>query len=154
MTSETTTPHSPPVGTTVKKDVTFFGFQIASTTNLLFHASYQQVLDDLNHPALLFVDGVSSVASYEFEMDKWGVDAIVSGSQKGFMLPAGLGILGVSQKAIDAMKNSKYPTCYFDVADMIEKLDGGYLPYTPPVNLLRGFRVAIDMILDLSLIHI
>ena len=64
----------------------------------------EKILDDLNHPALLFVDGVSSVASYEFEMDKWGVDAIVSGSQKGFMLPAGLGILGVSQKAIDAMK--------------------------------------------------
>ena len=64
----------------------------------------RKILDDLNHPALLFVDGVSSVASYEFEMDKWGVDAIVSGSQKGFMLPAGLGILGMSQKAIDAMK--------------------------------------------------
>jgi alanine-glyoxylate transaminase/serine-glyoxylate transaminase/serine-pyruvate transaminase len=63
-------------------------------------------------------------------------------------LPAGLGILGVSQKAIASMKDSNYPTCYFDVSDMIEKLDGGYLPYTPPVNLLRGFRVAIDMILD------
>jgi len=46
------------------------------------------------------------------------------------------------------MKDSNYPTCYFDVSDMIEKLDGGYLPYTPPVNLLRGFRVAIDMILE------
>ena len=114
----------------------------------------RKVLDDLNHPALLFVDGVSSVASYEFEMDKWGVDAIVSGSQKGFMLPAGLGILGMSQKAIDAMKNSTYPTCYFDVADMIEKLDGGYLPYTPPVNLLRGFRVAIDMIFEEGLENI
>ena len=64
----------------------------------------RKILDDLNHPALLFVDGVSSVASYEFEMDKWGVDCIVSGSQKGFMMPAGLGILGVSQKAIAAMK--------------------------------------------------
>ena len=117
-------------------------------------AAIRKVLDDLNHPALLFVDGVSSVASYEFEMDKWGVDAIVSGSQKGFMLPAGLGILGMSEKAIDAMKNSTYPTCYFDVADMIEKLDGGYLPYTPPVNLLRGFRVAIDMIFDEGLENI
>ena len=89
------------------------------------------------------MDGVSSVASYEFEMDKWGVDAIVSGSQKGFMLPAGLGILGVSQKAIDAMKSSDYPTCYFDVVDMIEKLDGGYLPYTPPVNLLRDLELQL-----------
>ena len=63
------------------------------------------------------------------------------------MLPAGLGILGVSQKAIEKMKESTYPTCYFDVVDMMAKLDGGYLPYTPPVNLLRGFRVAIDLIL-------
>ena len=117
-------------------------------------AAIRKILDDLNHPALLFVDGVSSVASYEFEMDKWGVDAIVSGSQKGFMLPAGLGILGVSQKAIDAMKSSNYPTCYFDVVDMIEKIDGGYLPYTPPVNLLRGFRVAIDMIFEEGLENI
>tara|TARA_Y100000996_G_scaffold142158_1_gene108833 strand:- start:231 stop:1088 length:858 start_codon:yes stop_codon:yes gene_type:complete len=108
----------------------------------------RKILDDLNHPALLMVDGVSSVASYEFRMDDWGVDCIVSGSQKGLMLPAGIGILGVSPKALDAMKNSNYPTCYFDVADMIEKLDGGYLPYTPPVNLLRGMRVALDMLLE------
>ena len=114
----------------------------------------RKILDDLNHPALLMVDGVSSVASYEFRMDDWGVDCIVSGSQKGLMLPAGIGILGVSPKALDAMKNSNYPTCYFDVADMIEKLDGGYLPYTPPVNLLRGFRVAIDMIFEEGLENI
>ena len=106
----------------------------------------RKVLDDLNHPALLMVDGVSSVASYEFRMDDWGVDCVVSGSQKGFMMPAGLGILGVSEKAIDAMKSSNYPTCYFDVVDMIEKTDSGFLPYTPPINLLRGFRVALDII--------
>ena len=107
----------------------------------------RKVLDDLNHPALLMVDGVSSVASYEFRMDDWGVDCVVSGSQKGLMLPAGLGILGMSQKAIDAMESSDYPTCYFDVKDMIAKIETGYTPYTPPVNLLRGMRVAIDMLL-------
>ena len=101
----------------------------------------------MNHPALLMVDGVSSVASYEFRMDDWGVDCVVSGSQKGLMLPAGLGILGMSQKAIDAMESSDYPTCYFDVKDMIAKIETGYTPYTPPVNLLRGMRVAIDMLL-------
>ena len=66
----------------------------------------RKVLDDLNHPALLMVDGVSSVASYEFRMDDWGVDCVVSGSQKGLMLPAGIGILGLSQKAIAAMESS------------------------------------------------
>ena len=108
----------------------------------------RKILDDLNHPALLMVDGVSSVASYEFRMDDWGVDCVVSGSQKGLMLPAGIGILGLSQKAIDAMESSNYPTCYFDVKDMIAKLETGYTPYTPPVNLLRGMRVALDMLLD------
>ena len=112
------------------------------------------ILDDLNHPALLMVDGVSSVASYEFRMDDWGVDCVVSGSQKGFMMPAGLGILGLSEKALDAMKNSNYPTCYFDVADMIAKTESGYLPYTPPVNLLRGFRVALDLIFEEGLENI
>ena len=114
----------------------------------------RKILDDLNHPALLMVDGVSSVASYEFRMDDWGVDCVVSGSQKGFMMPAGLGILGMSEKALEAMKTSNYPTCYFDVADMIEKTDGGFLPYTPPVNLLRGFRVALDLIFEEGLENI
>ncbi|MBH44730.1 MAG: serine--glyoxylate aminotransferase [Gammaproteobacteria bacterium] len=114
----------------------------------------RKILDDLGHPALLMVDGVSSVASYEFRMDDWGVDCVVSGSQKGFMMPAGLGILGVSEKALDTMKNSTYPTCYFDVLDMIEKTSGGFLPYTPPINLLRGFRVALDLIFDEGLENI
>ena len=108
----------------------------------------RKILDDLDHPALLMVDGVSSVASYEFRMDDWGVDCVVSGSQKGLMLPAGIGILGLSQKAIAAMESSNYPTCYFDVQDMIAKLETGYTPYTPPVNLLRGMRVALDMLLE------
>ena len=108
----------------------------------------RKILDDLNHPALLMVDGVSSVASYEFRMDDWGVDCVVSGSQKGLMLPAGIGILGLSEKAIAAMESSNYPTCYFDVQDMIAKLETGYTPYTPPVNLLRGMRVALDMLLE------
>ena len=107
----------------------------------------RKILDDLNHPALLMVDGVSSVASYEFRMDDWGVDCVVSGSQKGLMLPAGIGILGLSEKALAAMESSNYPTCYFDVQDMIAKLETGYTPYTPPVNLLRGMRVALDMLL-------
>ena len=66
----------------------------------------RKILDDLGHPALLFVDGVSSVGSLDFRMDEWKVDVIVSGSQKGFMLPTGLAIVGVSQKAMDAGKRT------------------------------------------------
>ena len=79
----------------------------------------RQALDDTGHPALLFVDGVSSIASFDFRMDEWGVDIAVSGSQKGFMLPAGLAILAVSQKALEATKQAELARCYFDFKDMI-----------------------------------
>ena len=114
-------------------------------------AGVRKALDACNHPAMLFVDGVSSIASIEFEMDKWGVDLAVSGSQKGFMLPAGLGILGVSDKALEANKavnNAGMARCYFSFEDMIKLNDTGYFPYTPATQLIRGLRVSLDMLLD------
>ncbi len=110
----------------------------------------RRVLDETGHPALLFVDGVSSIASIEFEMDKWGVDLAVSGSQKGFMLPAGLGILGVSDKALEVnrQQNAGMHRCYFSFEDMIKLNDTGYFPYTPATQLLRGLRVSLDMLLE------
>ncbi|WP_397544492.1 aminotransferase class V-fold PLP-dependent enzyme [Roseovarius salis] len=114
-------------------------------------AGVRQALDAANHPAMLFVDGVSSIASIEFEMDKWGVDLAVSGSQKGFMLPAGLGILGVSDKALEANKalgNAGMARCYFSFEDMIKLNDTGYFPYTPATQLLRGLRCSLDMLLE------
>ena len=74
----------------------------------------RDLLNKLNHPALLFVDGVSSIGSIKFEMDSWGVDVAVSGSQKGFMLPAGLAISCVSQKALEIAKSANLPRAYFD----------------------------------------
>ena len=111
----------------------------------------RKVLNELDHPAMLFVDGVSSIASIEFEMEKWGVDLAVSGSQKGYMLPAGLGFLGVSDKALEANKalsNSGMARCYFSFEDMIKLNDTGYFPYTPATQLLRGSRCSLDMILE------
>jgi len=107
----------------------------------------RKALDDANHPALLFVDGVSSVGSIDFRMDEWGVDACVSGSQKGFMLPAGLGILAVSNKALEAAKSSKMQRCFFSFEDMIKNNDNGYFPYTPATQLLRGLRASLDLLL-------
>jgi alanine-glyoxylate transaminase/serine-glyoxylate transaminase/serine-pyruvate transaminase len=114
-------------------------------------AGVRKVLDAADHPALLFVDGVSSIASIEFEMEKWGVDLAVSGSQKGYMLPAGLGFLGASEKALEANKalgNSGMTRCYFSFEDMIKLNDTGYFPYTPATQLLRGLRCSLDMILE------
>jgi alanine-glyoxylate transaminase/serine-glyoxylate transaminase/serine-pyruvate transaminase len=109
-------------------------------------AGVRAILDDLNHPALLFVDGVSSVGSLDFRMDEWGVDVIVSGSQKGFMMPTGLAIVGVSQKALLCSDKANLPSCYFDFQDMVKTNEQGYFPYTPAVTLMRGLRASIDML--------
>jgi alanine-glyoxylate transaminase/serine-glyoxylate transaminase/serine-pyruvate transaminase len=111
-------------------------------------AAVRKVMDDLGHPALLFVDGVSSIASIDFRMDEWGVDVAVSGSQKGFMLPPGLAILCVSEKALAARKEAKSRRCYFDFEDMIKTNVDGFFPYTPATHMLHGLRAAVDMLLD------
>ena len=108
----------------------------------------RDMLDELGHPALLFVDGVSSIASLEFRMDEWGVDVAVSGSQKGFMMPTGLAIVGVSQKALDMRNSSDMPVCFFSFDDMIKANATGYFPYTPAATLLRGLRKSVDMLLE------
>jgi alanine-glyoxylate transaminase / serine-glyoxylate transaminase / serine-pyruvate transaminase len=111
-------------------------------------AAIRAALDSINHPALLFVDAVSSLASIDFRMDDWGVDICVAGSQKGLMLPAGLGITCVSQKALAARNRATTPRCYFDYADMMKANATGYFPYTPPLPLLYGLRESLKMILD------
>jgi alanine-glyoxylate transaminase/serine-glyoxylate transaminase/serine-pyruvate transaminase len=111
-------------------------------------------LNAAKHPALLFVDGVSSVGSIDFRQEEWGVDCAVSGSQKGFMLPPGLGFLSVSQKALDAAKTAKFNRCYFSFEDQIRANDTGYFPYTPAVQLLRGLRAALDLIQEEGLDNI
>lgn len=100
------------------------------------------------HPAMLFVDGVSSIGSIDFRMDEWGVDVAVSGSQKGFMLPAGLCIMAASERAMEASKGDTMRRCYFDFNDMIVTNASGYFPYTPPMTLLRGLRASVDLLLS------
>ena len=110
-------------------------------------AAVRRAMDGCNHKALLFVDGVSSIGSLDFQMDGWGVDLAVTGSQKGLMLPAGLGILGISQKALAASKTSTMRRAYYDFADQLKHNAGGYFPYTPPTQLLHGLRKSLDRIL-------
>lgn len=106
----------------------------------------RKALDAAGHPALLMVDGVSSIASMDFRMGEWGVDLAVTGSQKGFMLPAGLAIVGVSPKALAAMETAKLPRTFLDFRDMLNTNPKGGFPYTPPVGLLYGLGVALSMI--------
>ena len=109
-------------------------------------AAVRAALDAARHPALLFVDGVSSIGSIEFRQEDWGVDCAVSGSQKGFMLPAGLGFLSVSRKALAAAETARMRRCYFSFADMIRANDTGYFPYTPATQLLAGLAVSLRLI--------
>ena len=111
-------------------------------------AGVRRILDDLGHPALLFVDGVSSIASIDFRMDEWGVDVAVTGSQKGFMMPTGLAIVCVSEKALQAGETATLPRCFFDYREMLKNNAQGYFPYTPAATLLRGLRASVDMLLE------
>ncbi len=108
----------------------------------------RKAMDAASHPALLLVDAVSSLASIDFRMEEWRVDLAVSGSQKGLMLPAGLGILAVSPKALEAMQSATSRRCYFDLADMISANPMGYFPYTPALPMLYGLREALNIIFE------
>jgi alanine-glyoxylate transaminase/serine-glyoxylate transaminase/serine-pyruvate transaminase len=106
----------------------------------------RRAMDAAGHGAMFFVDGVSSIGSMPFEFTGWGVDIAVAGSQKGFMLPAGLAILGVSPKAIAAMETATLPRTFFDFRDMLTAYARGGFPYTPPVGLIAGLAHAIDLL--------
>ena len=108
------------------------------------------VMNRLRHPALLIVDTVSSLASIDYRHDEWEVDVAVSGSQKGLMVPPGLGFNAVSEKALKASlaKKAGSPSTYWDWHEMVRANATGYFPYTPATNLLFGLREALKMLLD------
>ncbi|RFC64465.1 aminotransferase class V-fold PLP-dependent enzyme [Fulvimarina endophytica] len=108
----------------------------------------RRAMDDAGHPALLLVDGVSSIASMDFRFDDWGVDIAVTGSQKGFMMPPGLAILGFSERAMAATATAKLPRTFFDIRDMARGYAANAYPYTPPVGLMNGLKLASDMLLE------
>jgi len=110
-------------------------------------AAVRRAMDAAGHPAMLFVDGVSSIGSMDFRFDEWGVDVAVTGSQKGFMLPAGLAIVGFSQRAVDATKTAGLPRTFFDINDMTKGYNANAFPYTPPVGLMNGLLLATETLL-------
>ncbi len=111
-------------------------------------AAVRAAMDRAKHPALLFVDGVSSIASLDFRFDDWRVDCAITGSQKGFMLPAGLGILYMSEKALTRVESCTMPRAYFDLRPMRANNAQGYFPSTPALSLLYGLDEALTMLLE------
>jgi alanine-glyoxylate transaminase / serine-glyoxylate transaminase / serine-pyruvate transaminase len=111
-------------------------------------AELRAALDDTGHPALLLVDTVSSLGSVEYRHDEWGVDVTVACSQKGLLLPPGLGFNAVSEKALRAAENAGFSRAYWDWRPIIAANERGYFPYTPPTNLLYGLRESLALLAE------
>jgi alanine-glyoxylate transaminase/serine-glyoxylate transaminase/serine-pyruvate transaminase len=109
-------------------------------------AEIRQAIDAAGHPALFMVDTISSLASVDYRHDEWQVDVTVSGSQKGLMLPPGLGFNAVSEKALAASKTNTLPRSFWDWQEMIKINASGFFPYTPATNLLYGLKEALAML--------
>lgn len=110
-------------------------------------AAVRRAIDAARHPALLLVDTISGLAGADYRHDEWGVDVAISGSQKGLMLPPGIGFNALSPKAIEASARATMPRAYWGWAEMIEMNKTGYWPSTPNTNLLYGLSEACDMLL-------
>ena len=116
-----------------------------TTTNV---ANVRAAIDAANHPALLMVDTISSLASIDYRHDEWGVDITISGSQKGLMLPPGLSFNAISDKALAAHETAKLARSYWDWSAMIANNKSGYFPYTPATNLLYGLKEALNQLFE------
>ena len=106
----------------------------------------RRAMNRAGHPALLIVDAVSSLASFDYRHDEWGVDVTVCGSQKGLMVPPGIGFVAVSEKARRAGTSATLPRAYWEWEEIIKQNEAGYFPYTPPTNLFYGLREALQML--------
>ena len=114
----------------------------------------REAMDRTHHPALLMVDTISSLASIDYRHEEWGVDVTVGCSQKGLMLPPGLGLNAISQKALSASKSAKLPKSFWDWQAMLNANKAGFFPYTPATNLLYGLREAIRMLEEEGLANV
>lgn len=108
--------------------------------------SIGKMMKESGHPALLIVDVVSSLACLPFETDAWGVDVAITASQKGFMLPPGLSMISISERAWKLTEESKLPKWYWDYKAVREKMEEKQLPYTPPTTLLFGLKESLDIL--------
>jgi alanine-glyoxylate transaminase / serine-glyoxylate transaminase / serine-pyruvate transaminase len=109
-------------------------------------AEIRRAVDRARHPALLMVDAISSLASLDYRHDEWGVDVTICGSQKGLMLPPGLGFNAISEKALAASATARMPRSYWDWHAMLNANRTGFFPYTPATNLLYGLKESLAML--------
>jgi alanine-glyoxylate transaminase / serine-glyoxylate transaminase / serine-pyruvate transaminase len=114
----------------------------------------RKAIDKAGHPALFLVDTISSLGSVDYRHEEWGVDVTVSCSQKGLMLPPGLGFTAISEKALAASKVNRFPRSYWDWEEMLKPNAVGFFPYTPATTLFYGLHEAIAILLEEGLDHV
>jgi alanine-glyoxylate transaminase/serine-glyoxylate transaminase/serine-pyruvate transaminase len=114
----------------------------------------RRAMNSARHPALLIVDTISSLGSIDYRHDEWEVDVTVAGSQKGLMLPPGLGFNAMSEKALAASKKAKMPKSYWDWDGILKNNANGFFPYTPATNLLYALREALAMLHEEGLLNV
>jgi alanine-glyoxylate transaminase/serine-glyoxylate transaminase/serine-pyruvate transaminase len=114
----------------------------------------REAMDSTGHPALLLVDTISSLGSMDYRHDEWGVDVTVAGSQKGLMLPPGLGFNAMSEKALAAARTARTATSFWSWGPMLAANERGVFPYTPATNLLYGLREALRMLEEEGLANV
>jgi len=118
-----------------------------STGALSDIAAVRKAMDAADHPALLLVDSISGLGSADLRHDEWGIDVTIGGSQKGMMLPPGIGFNAVSPRALEAARQAKLPRAFWSWDEIISMNGDGYWPTTPNTNLLYGLNEALDMLL-------
>jgi alanine-glyoxylate transaminase / serine-glyoxylate transaminase / serine-pyruvate transaminase len=117
-----------------------------STGAISLIADLRRVMDQVQHPSLLMVDAISSLGAIDYRHDEWRVDVTIAGSQKGLMLPPGLGFNAISEKALRANESARMPRSYWDWREILKQNETGFYPYTPATNLLFGLRESIHML--------
>jgi alanine-glyoxylate transaminase/serine-glyoxylate transaminase/serine-pyruvate transaminase len=114
----------------------------------------RRAIDESGHPALLFVDAVSSLGAIDYRHDEWRVDVTISSSQKGMMLPPGMGFNAIGAGALAASASARLPRAYWDWQPMLRENAAGFFPTTPAINLLYGLREAVHMLEEEGLPHV
>jgi alanine-glyoxylate transaminase / serine-glyoxylate transaminase / serine-pyruvate transaminase len=106
----------------------------------------REAIDEARHPSLLLVDAISALGSVEYRHDEWGVDVTIWCSQKGMMLPPGLGLLAISEKAYETSEDGGNKRAYWDWKPVLAANKTGTFPYTPPTNLLFGLEESLKIL--------
>jgi len=134
------------------KDIKGVFCQACETSTGVYHPVEELGALIKKHPnTLLLIDAITALGISDLKTDAWGIDVIITGSQKAFMLPPGLAMMSFSEKALKAQATSKLPRYYFDIQEALKAQAKNTTFFTPPISLIQGLSVALDMMTEETL---